>query len=109
MDEHGTYGPHNEHDKHAEHSVAMFRNKFWVSLALTIPTLIWGHMFQRPLRHIAPEFSGSQWIPAIFGTAVFLYGGWVFIQGAVRELRDRLPGMTTLISLAIVVSFTFSS
>jgi len=48
------------------------------------------------------------WIPAVFGTAVFVFGGWVFIQGAIRELRDRLPGMMTLIALAISVAFLFS-
>lgn len=100
---------HGGHDKHAGHSVAMFRNKFWVSLALTVPTLIWGHMLQRAIGYAAPHFPGSTWIPPVFGIAVFLYGGWVFIQGAMRELHDRLPGMMTLISLAISVAFIFSA
>ena len=86
----------------------MFRDKFLVSLLLTIPTLIWGHMLQRAFGYTAPHFPGSEWIPAIFGTAVFVYGGRVFIQGAVRELKDRLPGMMTLIALAISVAFAFS-
>jgi Cu2+-exporting ATPase len=47
-------------------------------------------------------------IALIFGTAVFLYGGLPFVQGALRELRDRLPGMMTLIALAISVAFVFS-
>src|SRR5262249_60533513 len=51
---------------------------------------------------------GSRGIPAVFGTAVFGYGGWVFIKGAAGEIRDRLPGMMTLISLAISVAFVFS-
>jgi len=106
---HTNHTEHAAHDKHAGHSVAMFRDKFWVSLALTIPTLVWGHMLQQAFRYTAPEFPGSRLIPPIFGTAVFLYGGWVFIQGAVRELRDRLPGMMTLISLAISVAFIFSA
>jgi Cu2+-exporting ATPase len=99
---------HAGHDKHAGHSVAMFRDKFWISLLLTLPTLGWGHMLQSALGYTAPHFPGSHWIPAVFGTAVFLYGGWVFIQGAIRELTDRLPGMMTLIALAITVAFTFS-
>ncbi len=107
--EHAANDRHAGHDKHAGHSVAMFRDKFWISLALTIPTLVWGHMLQRAFRYTAPEFPGARWIPPIFGTAVFLYGGWVFIQGAVRELRDRLPGMMSLISLAISVAFVFSA
>jgi Cu2+-exporting ATPase len=86
----------------------MFRDKFWISLLLTVPTLIWGHMLQQALRYAAPHFPGSHLIPAVFGTAVFAYGGWPFIHGAVRELRDRLPGMMTLIALAITVAFVFS-
>src|SRR5579859_305137 len=102
-------GEHTSHDKHAGHNVGMFRRKFWISLALTIPTLVWGHMLQRAFGYRAPHFPGAMWIPPLFGTAVFLYGGWVFIQGAVRELRDRVPGMMTLIALAISVAFVFSA
>ena len=96
------------HDPHAGHSVAMFRDRFWISLALTVPTLVWGHMLQSVLGYTAPAFPGSVWIPPVFGTAVFVYGGRPFLQGAVRELRDRLPGMMTLIALAISVAFVFS-
>ena len=97
------------HDKHAGHSVAMFRDKFWISLLLTIPTLVWGHMLQRAFGYTPPPIPGGRWIPALFGTAVFLYGGLPFVQGAIRELRDRLPGMMTLIALAITVAFVFSA
>jgi P-type Cu2+ transporter len=100
---------HEGHDKHAGHSVTMFRDRFWISLALTIPTLVWGHMLQRAFGYHAPMFPGAMWIPPIFGTAVFLYGGRVFIQGAIRELKDRVPGMMTLIALAIAVAFVFSA
>jgi P-type Cu2+ transporter len=100
---------HGAHDKHAGHSVAMFRDKFWISLLLTLPTLVWGHMLQRAFGYRAPTFAGTQWIPAAFGTAVFAYGGRPFIQGAWRELKDRLPGMMTLIALAISVAFVFSA
>jgi Cu2+-exporting ATPase len=86
----------------------MFRDRFRTTLALTIPTLVWSEMIQRWLRFTAPSLPGSAYIPPVFGTAVFLYGGWVFIAGAIRELRDRLPGMMTLISLAISVAFFFS-
>jgi Cu2+-exporting ATPase len=106
---HAQHAEHAGHDKHAGHSVAMFRRKFWLTLVLTVPTLVWGHMLQRAFGYTAPRFPGSRWIPPIFGTAVFVYGGWVFIQGAVRELRDRLPGMMTLISLAISVAFVYSA
>ena len=107
-DAHAGHGAGDGHDAHAGHSVAMFRTKFWVSLALTLPTLIWGHMLAPLLGLHPPAFPGSSWIAPIFGTAVFLYGGRVFLQGAWRELGRRLPGMMTLISLAIGVAFLFS-
>jgi Cu2+-exporting ATPase len=96
------------HDKHAGHSVAMFRDKFRGSVALTVPTLVWSPMIQDWLGFTAPRFPGSRYIPAIFGTILFFYGGLVFLRGAVQEIRDRLPGMMTLISLAITVAFGFS-
>jgi Cu2+-exporting ATPase len=101
-------GSSHQHDAHAGHSVAMFRNKFWISLLLTIPTLVWGHMLQSALGYRAPEFPGSEYLASVFGTAVFFYGGTPFLKGAMRELRDRVPGMMTLISLAIAVAFVFS-
>ena len=106
---HGRHAEYTAHDKHAGHSVEMFRDRFWITLLLTLPTLVWGHMLQRVFGYTAPAIPGARWIPAIFGTAVFIYGGRVFIQGAVAELKDRLPGMMTLIALAISVAFVFSA
>ena len=99
---------HTGHDKHAGHSVEMFRDRFWITLLLSIPTLVWSDMIQMWFGYRAPVFPGSAYIPPVFGTAVYLYGGWVFLAAGVRELRDRLPGMMTLISLAISVAFFFS-
>jgi Cu2+-exporting ATPase len=103
------HGGRAGHDKHAGHSVAMFRDRFWVSLALTIPTLIWGHMLPQAFGFHPPAVPGARWIPAIFGALVFVYGGRPFLDGAVRELQARLPGMMTLIALAISVAFLFSA
>jgi Cu2+-exporting ATPase len=87
----------------------MFRQKFWGTLLLSIPTVIWAPMIQHWFGYEAPGGPvASRWIPAVFGALVFAYGGWVFIQGAIGEIRDRLPGMMTLISLAITVAFGFS-
>ncbi len=102
-------GAHAGHDKHAGHSVEMFRDRFWISLLLSIPVLFWEPMLQHWFGYAAPVFAGSSRIPAIFGTAVFLYGGRVFLRGAMDELRARLPGMMTLISLAISVAFLYSA
>ena len=99
---------HNGHDKHAGHSPAMFRDKFWLSLLITLPVVFWSEHIQSLLGYQAPVFTGSAYIPPVLGTVIFLYGGLVFIQGAWRELKTRLPGMMTLISLAIVVAFLFS-
>src|SRR6184192_3768832 len=96
------------HDRHAGHSVAMFRDKFWLSFALAIPVVVWSREVQHWLRYTAPTFPGSALVPAILGTIVFLYGGLVFLRGARGELADRQPGMMTLISLAIIVAFVAS-
>ena len=102
---HKMAGTQGSHDRHAGHSVAMFRDKFWLSFAFTIPVLFWSADIQHWLGYVAPSFPGSKFIPAIFGTLVFLYGGLVFIRAARGELADRKPGMLTLISLAIIVAF----
>ena len=99
---------HTRHDRHAGHSVAMFRDKFWLILALTVPVVLWSSEVQHWLGYTAPTFPGSRFIPAILGTVVFFYGGIVFIHGAWGELSDRRPGMMTLISLAIAVAFVAS-
>lgn len=99
---------HAGHDQHAGHSPEMFRDKFWISLILTLPVVFWAAHIQMIFRYEAPEFPGSIWISPVLGTAVFLYGGLVFLKGAWHELKARLPGMMTLISLAIAVAFIFS-
>lgn len=93
------------HDQHAGHSVAMFRDKFWLSFALTIPVVVWSSDVQHWFGYTAFSFRGSEFVPAVLGTGVFIYGGMVFIRGARRELADHKPGMMTLISLAIIVAF----
>ena len=99
---------HAAHNKHAGHDPAVFRRQFWIVLALTLPVVAWSAEVQHWLGYMAPTFPGSDWIPAVLGTVVFAYGGRVFLVGALSELGDRLPGMMTLISLAIVVAFVAS-
>ncbi|TAL41619.1 MAG: heavy metal translocating P-type ATPase, partial [Salinibacterium sp.] len=107
-DPHAGHDQHASHDEHAGHNPALFRRRFWVSLALTLPTLLFSQGLQEILRLDGPRFPGSQFIPAIFGIAIFFYGGLVFLRGAVTELRAKQPGMMTLISLAIVVALGYS-
>jgi Cu2+-exporting ATPase len=96
---------HATHDRHAGHSVAMFRDKFWLSFALAIPVVLWSADVQYWLGYTAPSFPGSKLIAPILGTIIFVYGGVVFIRGAWGELADHQPGMMTLISLGITVAF----
>lgn len=97
-----------EHDKHEGHSLEMFAKKFWVSLALTIPVVLYSELPQRIAGFIPPHFAGSQFLSLVAASIVFFYGGWVFIQGAARELAAKLPGMMTLIGLAITAAYSYS-
>jgi Cu2+-exporting ATPase len=87
----------------------VFRRRFWIAFALTIPTVLWGHMLAAATGWHAPAFPGSRFLPPVLGTAVFLSGGAVFLRGAAGELRLRRPGMMTLVALAIGVAFLFSA
>lgn len=104
---HQTQGEHAGHVDHTGHE-EMFRKRFWVSLLLSIPVLLYTPMLQMWFGFEMPEFPGSQWVAPLFAVIVFLYGGLPFIQMAVPEIRDRQPGMMLLVSLAISVSFIYS-
>lgn len=96
-----------EHDKHAGHGPNMFKQKFWLSVLLTVPTLVFSHTVQSWFG-VSWVFTGSEYIPAILGVIIFFYGGLVFLRGAKVEIEDRRPGMMTLISMAITVAFGYS-
>ncbi|MCB0020583.1 MAG: copper-translocating P-type ATPase, partial [Anaerolineales bacterium] len=98
---------HGGHGSHAGHEI-MFRDRFWVSLLLSIPVLVFSPALQGWLNYTAPTFPGSNWITPVLAVVVFVYGGLPFLQMAGWELRDRQPGMMTLISLAISVAFIYS-
>ncbi len=114
---HSMQAEHGESDKHAGHGAAhtdhtgheqMFRKKFWISLVLSLPVLLFSPSIQGWLSFSLPAFPGSQWITPIFAVIVFLYGGIPFLKMAIPELQNRQPGMMTLISLAISVAFVYS-
>jgi len=104
-DNHSGHGGHGDHAGHEE----IFRQKFWISLLLTIPVVLYSDMVQEWLRFSMPEFPGSDLIAPVLGTVIFFYGGRVFLSGGWDELRSRQPGMMLLISLAIVVAFVASA
>lgn len=104
--------PHNHaegaaHDKHAGHSPNMFKQKFWLSLVLTLPAVLFSQTVQGWIG-LHWQFAGMDYIPAALGVAIFFYGGLIFLKGAKAELTERLPGMMTLISMAITVAFGYS-
>ncbi len=107
-EEHAAHDEHGgEHHSHAGHE-SMFRQRFWVSLALSIPVLIFSASIQNWLGFSTPEFPGSDLIVPVLAVAIFVYGGTPFLKMARWELGDRQPGMMTLISLAIGVAFIYS-
>ena len=105
-----TAGDHmtHDHDRHAGHSPEMFRNRFWLSALLTLPILYFDRHFQAWFGYQAVAFPGAAWVQPLLSVALYLYGGGVFVQGAIRELKIRQPGMMTLIGLAISVAFVYS-
>lgn len=101
---------HKKHgnEKHEGHHADIFLKKFWVSLILSIPVVLYSQLPQVLLGWSPPSFLGSEYIPAILGSIVFFYGGWIFLTSAFRELKAKAPGMMTLISLAIITAYTYS-
>jgi Cu2+-exporting ATPase len=87
----------------------MFRDRFWLSLLLTLPVVFFSEMIQEWFGYTAPTFPGSEWVAPVLGTVIFVYGGSPFLKGAVGEIRDRQPGMMLLIGMAIVVAFAASA
>jgi Cu2+-exporting ATPase len=111
--DHADHGAHETHDGHGGHGghaghAAAFERLFWISLVLSVPVLLFSEMLQEWLNFSMPEFAGSDLLPPILGTVVFIVGGRVFLEGGAQELRDRKPGMMALISLAITVAFVTS-
>ncbi|MDT8436335.1 MAG: copper-translocating P-type ATPase [Gemmatimonadota bacterium] len=107
---HGADGGHEDHQGHHQEMAADFRRRFWISLALTLPLLALSPM----LRGLAglPEsdlFAAERYVRFLLATVIFFYGGWPFLAGLVDEVRDRNPGMMTLIGLAITVAWVYSS
>ena len=90
------------------HALEDFRRRFIVSTILTVPILLLSPPVQA-LLGITITFPGSDYLLLALATVVYLYGGWPFLTGIVSELRDRMPGMMTLIAVAITVAYVYSS
>lgn len=100
--------PDPEAAKKPGHGSTSLLQKFWLSLALTVPAVAYSSFVRDVIGFEAPAFTGSEYVPVVFGTIVFFYGGWVFLEAAWREIRGKLPGMMTLISLAILTAYSYS-
>ncbi|MBI2888393.1 MAG: heavy metal translocating P-type ATPase [Parcubacteria group bacterium] len=101
-------GVREEYNKHGGHSTNMFLKRFWVSLILSVPIILYSEFPQTIFGFVPPAFPGSAYLTLALGSVVFFYGGLIFLQSAWRELRARLPGMMTLIALAITTAYAYS-
>jgi P-type Cu2+ transporter len=106
-DAHAGHAGHGGHDQHAGHDPEMFRRRFWLSLALTIPLVVTSEMVMDWFGY-SLDFWGKDLLGPVLGSLVFWWGGWPFLAGGVAELRDRQPGMMLLISMAITVAYAAS-
>jgi Cu2+-exporting ATPase len=76
------------HEGHGGHTTHMFRDRFWVSLALSIPVILYSEMVQMWLGFSMPQFPGSGWVAPVLGTFIFVWGGWPFLKGGFEEARE---------------------
>lgn len=108
MHDHSHHQKAKEHDKHAGHHTADFLKKFWISLAITIPVFFYSEMALMVFGIRGPEFLGWQYIVLALGSVVYFYCGWIFLVSAYRELQAKLPGMMTLIAIAVTAAYAYS-
>jgi Cu2+-exporting ATPase len=92
---------------HAGHA-DVYRRRFWITLILAVPVVVYSETIQDWFGFTAPQFPGDGLVAPVLATVIYVYGGWVFLAGAVDEVRRRAPGMMLLVSLAITVAFVSS-
>src|SRR5690625_867868 len=109
---HQDHSDHGEHSHHGHHDhgdmVSDFKKRFFISLIVTIPILALSPMIQ-DFMGVDWRFTNDQYILFVLATFVFFYGGWPFITGGISELKDKNPGMMTLIGLAITIAYGYSA
>ncbi|KDR95799.1 E1-E2 ATPase [Peptoclostridium litorale DSM 5388] len=112
MHEHGSnkHSHHEEHDHIAHHEMMIedFKKRFYISIVVTVPILILSPIIQEWFG-FKVEFYGSNYILFLLASFLFFYGGWPFLSGLFNELKDKSPGMMTLIAMAITVAYVYSS
>ena len=105
--DHGQHGNHSAHTDHAGHE-QMFRRLFWINTLISIPVLLFSPSIQKFIGFTMPAFPGSEWITPLVSLIIFYLGGIPFIKMAIPEIKNREPGMMTLISLSISVALVYS-
>jgi P-type Cu2+ transporter len=110
QDDHGSHGDHGDHGDHGGHGdhAAMFRDRFWLTLVLTVPVVYYSEHLRHWFGYGVWEFPGNELLSPVLGTVIFLYGGWPFLTDGLAEARRRKPGMMLLIAMAITVAYTAS-
>jgi Cu2+-exporting ATPase len=115
---HHEHDPHEEqkqsnsggHAAHHAHMAKDFLKRFWISIALTVPILVLSPMIQAFIGlGETLRFTGDMYISFVLSSIVFFYGGWPFLKGLYDELKDRQPGMMTLIGVAITAAYVYST
>lgn len=99
---------HHSHQDHHKMMIEDFRKRFWISLIITLPVLLLSPMIQQWLG-LNWQFRGSMYVLFGLSSIIFFYGGFPFLKGLVDELKKKSPGMMTLIAIAIVVAYGYSS
>lgn len=107
--EHERDGDEAMSDRHEGHHTNVFKRKFWVSLVLSIPLVLYSDVVSALFHWNPPAFHGLITLEFVIASVVFFYGGWVFLASAWREIKGRLPGMMTLISIAITTAYVWSA
>ncbi|NLD06463.1 MAG: copper-translocating P-type ATPase [Synergistaceae bacterium] len=106
-EKHETNAGHDQHNHH-EMMIEDFKRRFYISLIVTIPILILSPMIQE-WTNLDIAFTGSNYLLFVLSTFIYFYGGWPFLKGLKDELKEKTPGMMTLIAMAISVAYLYST
>lgn len=104
----GHDGQNGNHHNHHKMMIDDFKERFWLSLFLTVPILILSPMIQ-DLVNINLRFIGDKYILFFLSSFVYFFGGFPFLKGFFQELGKKVPGMMTLIAIAITAAYFYSS
>jgi Cu2+-exporting ATPase len=94
--------------EHHKMMIKDFKKRFFVSLVVTVPILLLSPIIQEWF-NFEIAFQGSSYILLGLSTFIYIYGGWPFLSGLADEIKEKQPGMMTLIALAISVAFFYSA